>query len=234
MKKSVSHVPALARGLKILEWMAGREEPATLTQIAQGMNLGIPEVQRPVACLADTGYLRHLSSGAYILSGRLFVVANHHPPQLRLRRTAEPALLNFARTTGQSIHLSIPDGDAALMILDVPGEGLVRLGLQPGARLAPNDTLSGAILAVNGTLPAPLDFSPPKGLREAIRTKKPFHCKSQQVVGVVDLGMLLQDSDERVLGVLTASIITPKSVTVNLPHLCNALERTAVRLRETL
>ncbi len=233
MKKSVSHVPALARGLKILEWMAGREEPATLTHIAQGMSLGVPEVQRPLACLVETGYLRHLSSGAYILSGRLFAVANHHPPQLRLRRAAEPALLEFARNTGQSIHLSIPDGDAALMILDIPGEGLVRLSLQPGARFAPKDTLSGAILAAGGALPTPADLRLPKGLREAVRAKKPFHRQSQHVVGVVDLGLLLQDSDDRILGVLTASIVTPKSGAVNLPSLCNALERTAARLRET-
>ncbi len=233
-KKPVSHVPALERGLKILEWMAGREEPATLTQIARGLDLGIPEVQRPVACLEETGYLRHLSSGAYVLSGKLFGVASHHPPQQRLRRAAEPAMIAFASETGQSVHLSIPDGDAALMILDVPGEGLVRLSLKSGARFYPPDTVSGALLASAGAIAKPKGFRVPTALGLAIREARPFSRESRQVEGVIDLGILLRDYDARVLGVLTASVITPRNGDVNLPALSAALMKAAARLTETV
>lgn len=233
-KKPVSHVPALERGLKILEWMAGREDAATLTQIARGMDLGIPEVQRPVACLEESGYLRHLPTGAYVLSGKLFSVASHHPPQHRLRRAAEPAMIAFASETGQSVHLSIPDGDAALMILDVPGEGLVRLSLRSGARFHPKDTVSGALLASVGSIAKPKGFRVPANLKLAICEAQPFSRESRQVEGVIDLGILLRDTEQRVLGVLTASVITPRNGDVNLPALSAALMKAAARLTETV
>jgi len=233
-KKPVSHVPALERGLKILEWMAGREEAATLTQIARGMDLGIPEVQRPVACLEESGYLRHLSTGAYVLSGKLFSVASHHPPQHRLRRAAEPAMIAFAAQTGQSVHLSLPDGDSALMILDVPGEGLVRLSLRSGARFHPKDTVSGALLASVGAIAKPKGFRTPAALKRSIREAQPFSRESRQVEGVLDVGILIRDTEQRVLGVLTASVITPRNGDVNLPALSAALMKAAGRLTETV
>jgi len=233
-KKPVSHVPALERGLKVLEWMAAREEAATLTQIARGMDLGIPEVQRPVACLEESGYLRHLSTGAYVLSGKLFSVASHHPPQHRLRRAAEPAMMAFAAETGQSVHLSLPDGDAALMILDVPGEGLVRLSLKSGARFHPDDTVSGALLASVGAIAKPKGFRMPAALKRAVREARPFSRESRQVEGILDVGVLIRDAEQRVLGVLTASVITPRNGGVNLPALSAALMKAAARLTETV
>jgi DNA-binding IclR family transcriptional regulator len=226
MKRTVAKVPALERGLHLLEWMASQAEPVTLTQIACGVSLGIPEVQRPVACLEELGYLRRLSSGAYELSGRLFGIASKHPPLSRLRRAAEPALAEFAAITGHSVHLSVPDGDAALMLLDVPGSGLVRLSLKPGARFAPANTLSGALLAAAGAISYNDPLGWPNGLARAALDREPFSWKSPQAAGVIDCGMILANPSNAVVGVITCSAVAPASDPLKLPPILRALRKT--------
>jgi len=199
-------------------------------QIARGLDLGIPEVQRPVACLEDLGYIRRLPTGAYELSGRLFGVASRHSPLARLRRAAEPALAAFAEETGHSVHLSVPDGNAALMILDVPGSGLVRLSLRPGARFAPADTLSGAMLAAVGAIFHKGRPSWPDGLLKAARAREPFSWPSRQATGVIDCGIVLADPSGVVVGVITSSVVTPAGGRFSKAPVLAALAKTAARV----
>lgn len=227
MKRVVAQVPALERGLLLLEWIAGQSEPVTLTQIARGLELGIPEVQRPVACLEELGYLRRLATGAYELSGRLFGVASRHAPLARLRRAAEPALAAFAEETGHSVHLSVPDGNAALMILDVPGSGLVRLSLRPGARFAPKDTLSGALLASADAISHRGRRYWPDGLVKAAREREPFSLPSRHAAGVIDCGIVLAGTSGGVVGVITCSAVAPSSGSFNKTPVFTALRKTA-------
>lgn len=233
MKRAVAQVPALERGMKLLAWMAVQEEPVTLTQVARGLGLGIPEVQRPVACLEEIGYLRRAASGAYELSGKLFTLASHHPPLFRLRRAAEPLLTEFARQTGQSIHLSVPDGDAALMILDVPGDGFLRLSLRPGARFEPKNTLSGALLAAGGCITFPTSYVPPAAIVRAVKADCPVSQPSQYADGILDIGILLKDRESHTLGVVTCSAIHPKNKKFRVDALFAAVKQTASKIRET-
>lgn len=230
MKRSVANVPALERGLRLLEWMTGQEEAVSLTQIAEGLGLGIPEVQRPVACLESLGYLRRLAAGGYVVSGRLYAVASHQPLLHRLRATAEPLLREFATTTGHSIHLSVPDGDEALMILDVPGEGIVRISLRPGARFAVKNTLSGALLAAVGELAHPPGWKPESKILKAIKLRLAVATASQRAFGVTDIGALIHDQGNRVLGVITSSVVQPAKGKLPERQLIDALQKTSAAI----
>jgi len=224
---NIAKVPALERGMRLLEWMALQEHPVTLTQIAQGLALGVAEVQRPVACLEEMGYLRRLPSGGYELSGRLFGLASLQPAVTRLRIAAEPVMVEFARQTGHSIHLSVPDGDAAMMILDVPGGGLVRISLRPGARFGIEDTVSGAMLAAAGAITTPPGWKAPPEIRRAVRSSQPLMKKSQQAAGIVDFGIVLMDSHARSVGVMTCSVVVPALGSISRQKLTTALKDAA-------
>jgi DNA-binding IclR family transcriptional regulator len=165
-----------------------------------------------------------LITGGYVLSGRLFAVASHQPLLSRLRATSEPILAEFATDTGHSIHLSVPDGEAALMVLDVPGGGLVRLSLRPGARFGVKDTLSGSLLAAAGAIVTPRGWKPEPRLLKAVRQGRPVAYASRQAAGVMDFGIVLRDGAGRVLGVVTASVVQPAKSRLPECRLLDALQ----------
>ncbi len=196
-------VPALERGLDLLEWMARQPEPVTLTGIAQGLGLAVSEVQRPVACLLGRGYLHRQSSGAYVLSGLLSRLASVYPPHWRLQQAAFALMAEFSRKHEESIHLSVPDGESGLLLLDVPGGGLLRLSVRQGARLDAKTTVSGRILSAYGCLT--------DGKNSCSDALKKIVAKGYEVadsavaVGIVDAGVPVRDSGGQVVAVLTIS-----------------------------
>lgn len=212
MKKSKGsiQIPALDRGLDLIEWFAKQSEPATLTQIAQGLSLSVSEVQRPVACLYARGYLNRSSSAAYLISGKIVDLAQALPVHFKLRQAAHGPMAVFARTCGESIHLSVPDGDAALLLLDVPGGSLVRLSLQEGARLDPVRTVSGRILLAHGAILNPESKQVAPSVLARIRKLGYESARSFQVEGITDTGVPVRNGDGKVVAALAISCLKMK------------------------
>jgi DNA-binding IclR family transcriptional regulator len=205
-KKRSYLVPALDRGLDILEWVAGQAEPVTLTRIAQGMGLAVSEVQRPVACLLARGYLRRQASGGYVLSGLLARLAATYPPHWRLQQAALAPMAAFSRKHAESIHICVPDGDSAMLLLDVPGGGMVRLSVQQGARLDHEKTVSGRLLAAYGCLPSVAKAPLRAALRNIVRRGYEL-AQSAHAVGIVDVGVPVRDSNGLVVAALTVTCL---------------------------
>jgi DNA-binding IclR family transcriptional regulator len=209
--QQIQGIRALARGLEILEWIARRSEPVTLTQIAQGLKLNVPEVQRPVAYLWERGYLNRTAAGGYQLSGLLYRLAQAYPPHLRIQRGALPFMLAFARDSGHSVHLCVPDGEGVLLLADVPGGGLVKISVQQGARLDSNSTVSGRILQAFGLLKNPAKEGEEWNRKlEAIRDRGYELAGSAYAEGIIDLGVPVIDSRGEAVGALTSSILELK------------------------
>ena len=236
MNKKVGEakIPALDRGLDLLEWMAALTEPVSLTQIAQGLQLSVSEIQRPVACLLRRGYLRRSDAGAYRLSGRIAGLAGAHPPHERLRQSALGVMTEFARQYRESIHLCVPDWDAAIVLMDVPGGGLVRLSLQEGARLESMKSVSGRILTAFGALTS-------VGLKKSARAalKKIYNARfdsaaSSKVVGITDTGVPVFDSAGEIVAALTVSVLQMMDDGKKKKNLLAALRDCAARISEGL
>ncbi len=201
-------VPALDRGLNLVEWITAQSEPVTLTQIAQGVGLSVSEVQRPVACLLERGYLKRTTAGAYAISGLLYRLAVSHPPHHQIQQAALPHMQDYARVNGQSVHLSVPDGDAALLLVDVPGGGLVRISLQAGARLDADDTVSGRILQAHALLVREKKAS--RSLEAHLRKIRACQfemAESAYAIGIIDLGVPVCGGDGQVVAALTCSML---------------------------
>jgi len=232
MSEKASLVPALDRGLNLIEWITTQSEPLTLTQIAQGVGLSVSEVQRPVACLLQRGYLKRTPAGAYALSGLLYRLAVSHPPHHQIQQAALPHMQDFARTTSQSIHLCVPDGDAALLLVDVPGGGLVRISLQTGARLDANGTVSGRILQAHNLI-VPQKRAPRtlEARLKKIRTANHELADSSHAIGIVDLGVPVRDHDGQVIAALTASLLRLKSTRAKPEDLLDHLQECAHNIR---
>lgn len=206
----IQGVRALARGLEILEWIARRGEPVTLTQIAQGLKLKVPEVQRPVACLWERGYLNRTAVGGYQLSGLLHRLAQAHPPHLRIQNVATPFMLTFARESGHSVHFCVPDGEGVLLLIDIPGGGLVKISVQQGARLDAHSTVSGRVLQAIGLLNNQDAGREWEEKMERIRRNGFELAESEYAEGITDLGVPVIDSRGEAVGALTTSILRLK------------------------
>lgn len=215
-------VPALERGLDVLEWLSRQPEPVTLTGIAHGLGLAVSEVQRPVACLLERGYIYRQASGGYVLSGLMARLAATYPPHWRLQQAAFAPMAEFSRTHAESIHICVPDGDSALLLLDVPGGGLVRLSLRQGARLDREKTVSGRLLAAYGCLPVSAGSSHKAALKK-IAGRGYEIAESAHAVGIVDVGVPVRDSNGQVVAALTVSCLRlrhgKQSAAKLVPHL---------------
>jgi len=233
-KQGTANVPALDRGLDLLEWMAGLLEPVTLTQIAQGLGLGVSEVQRPVACLHHRGFLHRTEAGGYIISGRLASLAAAFPPHQRLRLAALGPMTEFARLHDESIHLCVPDWDSALLLLDVPSAGLVSLSIRPGTRICALDTVSGRILTAHGALAVPDIKKAMRAKLENIKRNGFEHSMSSKVVGITDIGVPIFDPAGNILAALTVTSFRWKGDLKQERKLVPALRKCSLKITNSL
>ena len=141
-----SLVPALDRGLDVIEFMARTNEPLSLTEIARAVARTVSEVQRTVARLAARAYLVRGEHGAYRLSSKLFRLATTYPPFRDLVSRALGPMQRFADATSEAVHLGVLSDDQLLIVAQVEGQGIVRLSLQVGSTQDPLQTVSGRIL----------------------------------------------------------------------------------------
>ena len=83
------HVPALEKGLDILECLATHDSPLTQAQLARVLGRGASELFRMLTCLERRGYIqRDPLSGAYSLTLRLFELGHTHSPYQGLLQAA--------------------------------------------------------------------------------------------------------------------------------------------------
>ncbi len=145
-------------------------------------------------------------------------------------------MLDFARQTSQSVHLCVTDGDAALLLCDVPGGGLVRITLQAGARLDAYATVSGRILQAFDCLT--LDgLSAKRNTRSMattltqIRERNYERADSSYAIGIVDLGVPVCDHEGQVIAALTASLLRLKTTHTGGDDLLDHLQKCAEDIR---
>jgi len=99
-------VPALEKGLKIIELMMAISEPITLSQIADRLGYKVSEIQRTIGYLLFEQYLIRNSAGSYMPGPKMYRMADQNREAILINRAAGP-MRTFVETTGASIHLSV-------------------------------------------------------------------------------------------------------------------------------
>ena len=144
--KTLPAIPALERGLDVLERVSVTDTSRTLTALARSCGRSVSELQRVVACLHQRGYLCRDSSGAYRISSKLFRLGHACPPFQDLLTRARGPMREFALRTGESVHISILAEDQLLILANVPGPGYMQLGVNVGSVHNPIRSASGKVL----------------------------------------------------------------------------------------
>jgi len=146
-KKPDYSVPALEKGLRILETLSAVERPLSLAELAERQGRGRNEIYRMLNCLEREGYVeRDPDSKRYGLSLKLYRLSHKHPPLERLRAVVDRRLRGVAGELGESCHACVLDGGGLSVIAQCSGGERIRLVFDPGAAFDPLETCSGKLL----------------------------------------------------------------------------------------
>lgn len=140
-------VPALEKGLDILELLADEPGGLSQTEIAEATGRSVGQIFRVLAALDGRGYLlRDRQSGLYSFSMRAFDLAHRHPPLRGLIAAATPAMRELADATQQSCNLSVLDAGRVRVIAQVESPADFGFRVRVGAVFPVDSTATGEVL----------------------------------------------------------------------------------------
>jgi DNA-binding IclR family transcriptional regulator len=139
--------PALEKGLDVLELLAERGVPMTMSQIAAELDRSVSELFRMLQALEHRGYVAAAASGdGFELTNKLFALGMRRGPAKSLLETALPAMRKLTQVIGQSCHLAVASGDQMVVVARVESPGDQGFSVRVGYRRRLIDATSGLVL----------------------------------------------------------------------------------------
>lgn len=140
-------VPALDKGLDILEALAAAASPMPLSEIARVVGQTPSAAFRLLNRLESRLYVtRDPVSKHYSLSLKLLELSHTYPPIEHLTRVSAPFMRELADSSRESVHLSVLNHGRLVVLMDVPSPLRVRFAHQVGSQFSPITTNSGRLL----------------------------------------------------------------------------------------
>ena len=147
-------VPALEKGLDILELLADEAGGLSQTEIADATGRSVGQIFRVLASLERRGFLqRDRQTGLYGLSMRMFDLAHRHPPLRGLIAVATGPMRELADAVRQSCNLSVLDAGQVRVIAQVESPADFGYRVRVGATFAVEATATGAVLTAQPAVP---------------------------------------------------------------------------------
>jgi DNA-binding IclR family transcriptional regulator len=139
--------PALEKGLDILELLSDRPEGLSQSEIARALERSVGEIFRMLNCLVERGYLSiQRPSDRYILTLKLFELANRSAPLNRLLANATPLMKELTNEVHQSCHLVVIEGGHGVVVAQVDSPSHIGFAVRVGTVMNLSTTASGHTL----------------------------------------------------------------------------------------
>jgi DNA-binding IclR family transcriptional regulator len=140
-------VPALEKGLDILEALAFASTPQSLAELARTLGRSSSEIFRMCTCLESRRYIaRDERSGNYSLTLKLYELAHTHSPVDNLLKAAARPMEELAQSLRESCHLSVIRGGRLVVLSQALSPEKVRLSVEVGGRFSLIHSISGPLL----------------------------------------------------------------------------------------
>lgn len=141
-------VPALARGLDVLEHVRGADEPPSAADISRELDLPRTTVHELLRTLIARRYLDETPGAPkrYRLGVRLFELGNVYAGRLELATEGRQAAERVAAECQETVHVAIRDGTDVIYIAKVDSTHPVRMVSATGGRLPAHLTAVGKML----------------------------------------------------------------------------------------
>jgi DNA-binding IclR family transcriptional regulator len=240
-------VPALDKGLDVLELLARETAGLSLNEIARALGRTSSELFRMVVALARRGYIEQHEGDRYTLTLKLFELAHRHKPIRSLTAAAAPLMLELVHRALQSCHLTVFHAGRVMVVGEVDSPERYAFGMKVGALVGLTDTASGyvllafqddgrrrAMLASHQEVEGELDFDPAqlaKIVRDVAR-KGYAEVQSRQTRGVTNVAFPIRGSTGHAVAVLNVPYIEriDKKVTPSIGAVKELLRDYAARL----
>lgn len=140
-------VPALDRGLDVLELLSRDGKPATITEITQRLKLPRASVFRILYTLQEKGFVETDATGrTYQVGPGVLRLGYQYLASRSIVKVAQKDIEQLARTTGVSAHLVVRDRTEIVYLSHAPGDANFISNLGVGDRLPAHATPAGQLL----------------------------------------------------------------------------------------
>jgi DNA-binding IclR family transcriptional regulator len=242
-------VPALERGLDILELLSTAEAGLSRAELAEAMGCSVSQIFRMLDCLQRRKFISLDPRGnRFALTSKLFEIAHRHPPTSRMTSLALPIMRTAAIKSRQSLHLSIFDDGQTLVLVQV--ETLEDSGyfVKPGTRRDAYLTASGRVLlafqssADRAAMLASArartgDLMPAADLArrlDVIRLQGFEEMPSLQIAGIHNFSFPVLDVTGKAVAAMTMPFLVRTDIHSNLDDARNILRDAAMELSRQL
>ncbi|WP_410627864.1 IclR family transcriptional regulator [Amycolatopsis sp. cmx-8-4] len=142
----------LRRSLRVLEALAGMEQPAGLLAIAAAVDLSKASAYRVLRTLQEEGYVDHLGRRGYRVGSRSIALASLIGPRPALLQRARPVLSKLAATVHETATLHLRSGEHRVLVLGAePATNPQRRGVHVGERAPLTSGCSGRVILAHLT-----------------------------------------------------------------------------------
>ena len=137
---------SLAKGLEILDLLAGKQQAATLRDIASHVALGKASTLRLLRTLEEKGYLKRDEAESYVLS-RPWSESSEHDRQSQVREAAVPVLTRLNARFGETVALAYLFDDVIRVLEVMESTHHIRMSNYRGGILQPYASSLGKAIA---------------------------------------------------------------------------------------
>lgn len=243
-------VPALEKGLDILETLAASAVPQSLSELGAKLDRSSSELFRMLNCLELRGYItRDELSGKYSLTLKLYSLAHAHSVAEKLLHAAHLPMQALTEKVRESCHLSVLDRGRLLVVAQQESPERVRLSIEVGALFDTVTTASGRLLLAHlddAALAGALEESPAgralnvratttfkAGLAE-IRQTGISTAESETIEGVRDLSVLVGNPAAGIVAALAVTRLLRRGQRGDEVALITAMQAAAAEITKTL
>jgi len=234
--------PALEKAFNVLELLAEEKKRLTISQIAAGIGLSLPEIFRIIVVMERRGWLQKSDGDKYSVTPHVLHLAFRATSAEELSAVALPHMRALCAASDQSCHLVIRNGDQGLVITGQQNPGPTGLHVRVGSEIDLKSSCSGHVLiafgsesrtALKGAPAAEKSFA---AILNAVRQRGYERMESARTLGVTDISFPIFDLHSDIVAALTVPFlrVIDGSQLMSLDDTQTLLERTAKRVSAEL
>jgi DNA-binding IclR family transcriptional regulator len=235
--------PALEKGFNVVELLAREKKGLTVSEIAAGIGLSLPEIFRIIVVMERRGWLRKSSDDKYSVTPHVLHLAFRATSAEELSAVAMPHMRELCAASDQSCHLVIRNGEKGLIITRRQNPGPTGFHVRVGTEIDLKFSCSGHVLLafsadarrLSNTSSGAADKSFAATL-SAVRQRGYERMKSARTLGVTDISYPIFDVHGEILAALTVPFLRfiDGSQTLSLDDTQELLAQTVKRISAEL
>ncbi|MEO6848533.1 MAG: IclR family transcriptional regulator [Chthoniobacterales bacterium] len=245
-KKRLNYaVPALEKGLDILEILSNSSSPIGLSDLAQQFGRTRNEIFRMLNCLEERGYIRRdLVSGGYQLTLKIYQLAHGHTPIEKLLEAAAIPMRELSHALNESCHLSVLHDQKVVVVAQSEAPTMVHLSVEVGGTFSAFTTVSGRLLMaflseeelstmIKKEKKRDATQSLPEVLKK-IRESKISVARDETIKGVHDIATLIGAPKAGFSAALAVSFLGRQERNFKEEEIVQLLKKTATQINQAL